>query len=306
MLLNQLIEINEKGSIASSVNFGMMDNSDKNLSLCESFIFNYDPTKPESSTVGILGAVRRSYHSANQPNIHLMIQQYGKGKSHFAIAIANFFQKSFHSQEVQGILSQVEKATSAKSPAISEVLKLFKQNRPHQHLVICLSGDIGGDIKKQFLQQLVKSLEAEGIQNSLAQHICSEPLRYLETLNSENRAKAEKYLQSIGNTDGDLNSLIRLLRENNSGVISTIKKLAFQITGFTPDFTADINIQAILEELIKNHCTGENAHYQGILILFDELNQYLKAWAADDIGAGVLHCKILPTFAKITKVKSLY
>lgn len=286
MLLNQLVEINEKGSVASSVNFGMIDDSQKNLSLCESFIFNYDPTKPELSTVGILDAVRRSYHSANQPNIHLMIQQYGKGKSHFAIAIANFFQKPFHSQEVQGILSQVEKATSRKSQAVVEGLKLFKQNQRHQHLVICLSGDTGGDIKKQFLQQLVKSLEVEGIQDSLAQHICSEPLRYLENLNPENRAKAEKYLQSIGNPDSDLNSLIRLLRENNSGIISTVKKLAFEITGFTPDFTADVNIEAILEDLITNHCTGQNAHFQGILILFDELNQYLKTWAADDIGAG--------------------
>ncbi|MEH2389465.1 MAG: BREX system Lon protease-like protein BrxL [Nostoc sp.] len=158
MLLNQLVEINEKGSIASSVNFGILDDLEKNLPLCESFIFNYDLTKPELSTVGILDAVRRSYHSPNQPNIHLMIQQYGKGKSHFAIAVANFFKKPFHSQEVQGILSQVEKATSAKNQAISEGLKLFKQNQRHQHLVICLSGDQGGDIRKQFLQQLVKNV----------------------------------------------------------------------------------------------------------------------------------------------------
>lgn len=286
MLLNQLVEINEKGSIASSVNFGMLDDVEKNLPLCESFIFNYDLTKPELSTVGILDAVRRSYHSPNQPNIHLMIQQYGKGKSHFAIAVANFFKKPFHSQEVQGILSQVEKATSAKNQAISEGLKLFKQSQRHQHLVICLSGEEGGDIRKQFLQKLVKNLEEAGIQDSLAQHICSEPLRYLESLNPENRAKAEQYLQSIDNADVDLNSLIGLLRKNNSAVISTVKKLAFQITGFTLDFTADINIQAILEDLIKNRCTGENAHYQGILILFDELNQYLKAWAADELGAG--------------------
>ncbi|MDF5738976.1 MULTISPECIES: hypothetical protein [unclassified Nostoc] len=286
MLLNQLVEINKKGSIASSVNFGMLDDLEKNLPLCESFIFNYDSTKPELSTVGILDAVRRSYHSPNQPNIHLMIQQYGKGKSHFAIAIANFFKKTFHSQEVQGILSQVEKATSAKNQAISEGLKLFKQNQCHQHLVICLSGDQGGDIRKQFLQQLVKNLEEVGIQDYLAQDICSEPLRYLENLNLENRTKAEKYLESIGNPDGDLNSLIRLLRENNSGVLSSVKKLAFQITGFTPDFTADINIEVIIEDLLKNYCTGQNAHFQGILILFDELNYYLKSWAADDIGAG--------------------
>lgn len=175
MLLNQLVEINQKGSIASSVNFGMLDDLEKNLPLCESFIFNYDSTKPEFSTVGILDAVRRSYHSPNQPNIHLMIQQYGKGKSHFAIAVANFFKKPFQSQEVQGILSQIEKATSAKNQPISEGLKLFKQNQRHQHLVICLSGDQGGDIRRQFLQQLVKNLEEAGIQDSFAQHICSEP-----------------------------------------------------------------------------------------------------------------------------------
>ncbi|WP_044500363.1 hypothetical protein [Nostoc sp. PCC 7107] len=277
MLLNQIVEINEKGNIASSVNFGMMDNSEMNLSLCESFIFNYDQTKPELSTVGILDAVQRSYHSANQPNIHLMIQQYGKGKSHFAIAIANFFQKPFQSPEVQGILSQVEKATSGKSQAVAEGLKLFKQNQRHQHLVICLSGDIGGEIRKQFLQQLVKSLAAADIQDSLAQHICREPLEYLESLDSGERQKAEKYLQSIGNPDGNLNSLISLLRDNNAGVIATVKKLAYHLTKLTADFTADINIQAILEELIKKYCTGQNAQFQGILILFDELNYYLKS-----------------------------
>ena len=286
MLLNQLVEINAKGSIASSVNFGMIDDSMKNLSLCESFIFNYDSIKPELSTVGILDAVSRSYHSANQPNIHLMIQQYGKGKSHFAITIANFFQKPCHSPEVQGILSQVEKATFGKSQAIAERLKLFKQNQLHQHLVICLSGDQGGDIKKQFLQQLVKSLAAAGIQDSLAQHICSEPLRYLESLTYQDRVKADDYLQSIGSVDGNLDVLVRLLRQNNSHVISTVKKIAAHLTGFTPDFAADVNIQDILQDLIKNYCSGENACFQGILILFDELNYYLKSWAVDEVGAG--------------------
>jgi hypothetical protein len=57
MLLHQLVEINEKGSVAPSVNFGMMDLPEINLRLCEGFIFNYDPNKPELSTVGILDAV---------------------------------------------------------------------------------------------------------------------------------------------------------------------------------------------------------------------------------------------------------
>lgn len=286
MLLSQLVEINEKGSIASSVNFGMIDNSEMNLALCEGFIFNYDSKKPELSTVGILDALRRSYHSRSEPNIHLMIQDYGKGKSHFAVAIANFFKKSFDSAEVQGILHQVELASANKNQGVAEGLKLFKQNQRHKHLAICLSGDRGGDIKKQFLQVLIKGLEEEGITDSLAQNTCSEPLRYLESLDEEDVAKAEEYLKSINYPDGNLNSIIRLLKENNSAAISTVKKLAHYITGFTPDFSANVDIEAILQDIIKRYCRGENVKFQGILILFDELNYYLQDWASDQVGAG--------------------
>jgi len=50
-------------------------------------------------------------------------------------------------------------ATSSGSKAIAEGLRLYKQQ--HKYLVICLSGDRGGDIKKQFLQVLLKSLQKE-------------------------------------------------------------------------------------------------------------------------------------------------
>lgn len=286
MLLSQLVEVNQKGIVTSAVNIGMMNDQKMNLLLCEGFIFNYDVKKPESSTVGILDALRRSYHSRNESNIHLMIQQYGKGKSHFAVAIANFFKQPFNHPAVQGILHQVKVATSGKNKAIAEGLKLFKQNQQHQHLVICLSGDRGGDIRKQFLQVLIKSLEEVGIEDSIAKHICGEPLRYLESLDEQQRIRSDEYLQSIGNLDGDLNCLVRLLKENNPAVIPTVKNLAYHLTSFNLDFSSHIDIEAILQDLINNYCTGENARFQGILILFDELNYYLQSWAADQIGAG--------------------
>lgn len=286
MLLSQLVEINEKGILASSVNFGMMEDPQMNLDLCEGFIFNYDPKNPDRSTVGILDALRRSYDSRNEPNIHLTIQQYGKGKSHFAVAIANFFQKPYKCAEIQGILKQIEVATSGKSQGILAGLQLYKQKQSHQHLVICLSGDRGGDIKKHFLQALLKSLEEQGIKDALAQHICSEPLRYLESLNEKDKNKAEEYLTSEGNRNGDLNSISRLLRENNPAVIPNIKNIARHLTGFTPDFSTDIDIEAILQDVLDNFCSGEERYFQGMLILFDELNYYLESWAADQIGAG--------------------
>jgi hypothetical protein len=283
MLLNQLVRINEAGIVADSVNFGLMEEPETNQKLCEGFVFNYDREKLEESTVGVLEALRSSYDSRNQANVHLLIQQYGKGKSHFAVAIANYFSKPADSPEVEGILHQVENATG-RTNAIAERLRLYKKRG--RHLVVCLSGDRPGDIKKHFLQSLLKILEAEGITNSVAQHICSEPLSYLQGLSADQRERAEAYLESIGNPDGDLHSITQQLQKNNYAVITNLKPLAKHLTGFVPDWNVNLDVEEVLRDLITTHCSGENARFQGVLILFDELNFYLQNWAKDPIGAG--------------------
>jgi hypothetical protein len=284
MLLNQLVKINDAGIVADSVNFGLMEQKDTNQGLCDGFVFNYEKEKPEESTLGVLEALRSSYDSRSQANVHLLVQQYGKGKSHFAVAIANYFSQPAGSPELEGILHQVENASGGASTPIAEKLRLYK-NRG-RHLVICLSGDRPGDIRKQFLQVLLKTLEAQGIGNSIAQHICREPLEYWQGLSAGDREKAEACLESIDNADGDLNSLIQQLRMNNPAVIPTLKVLVKKTKGLNPDWNSDIDIEAILTDLITNFCTGQDAQFQGILILMDELNFYLQNWARDQFSAG--------------------
>ena len=283
MLLNQLIRINEAGIVADSVNFGLMEQRETNQKLCEGFVFNYDKEKLTESTIGVLEALRSSYDSRSHANVHLLVQQYGKGKSHFAVTIANYFSKLADSPEVEGILQQVENATG-RTNALAEGLRLYKNHG--RHLVLCLSGDRSGDIKKQFLQSLLRVLEAEGITNSVAQHICSKPLIYLQGLSSDQRERAEIYLEDEGSADGDVNSINQQLQKNNPAVIQTLSKLANHLTGFVPDWNVDVDIEEILKDLIITHCSGENPRFQGILILFDELNFYLQSWAKDPIGSG--------------------
>ena len=289
MLLNQLVKINETALVANAVSFELMDDPAKNLQLCEGFVFNYDsdPKKLKSSTVGVLDALRRSFHSQNEPNVHLMVQDYGKGKSHFALTVANFFKKPFDSFEVQGILQQIEYATSSENP-ILEGLKVYKQRS--RHLLICLSGDKSIDLKKHLLQALKKALESEGITDSIAQQICQQPLQYLENLDTKQRQIAETYLRRQGNLDGDLDTLMQLLRDDNYQVIPRVKEICRELTGVTPDFEADIDVEAILTDLVTSLCRGENPRFQGILILFDELFTYLQAWvnAPDQAGRNTL------------------
>ena len=263
----------------------MIADEEKNRLLCEGFVFNYDHNQPKSSTVGVLDALRRSYHSPNEPNVHLLVQDYGKGKSHFGLVIANFFKQSHESPEIQGILHQLEIATSSNSAkAIFEGLKSYKQ-RTKKHLVICLSGE-QGDIKKLFIRSLRHALEAEGIIDSIAQHICAQPIQYLEKLDTVQLAVAERYLTSIGNPDGDVKSLIQLLKEDNYQIISTVVDISRELIGHPLDFETDLNIEAILQEIINNYCSGENRCFEGILILLDELNAYLQSWANNPAAVG--------------------
>ena len=170
---------------------------------------------------------------------------------------------------------------------IAQRLRSYKKYG--KHLVLCLSGDRAGDIGKQFLQSLLKALETEGITDSIAQHICSEPLNYLLQkvyANPRERDRAEAYLDSIGSPDGDLDSITQQLRKSNPAVIPTLRDLARHLVGFVPDWNVNIDLEAILKDLLTTHCSGENPRFQGILILFDELNFYLQSWARDPIGAG--------------------
>jgi hypothetical protein len=287
MLLNQLVTINQAALVANAVSFELMDDPEKNLRLCQGFVFNYDsdPKKLKTSTVGVLYALRQSFYSSSEPNIHLMVQDYGKGKSHFALAIANFFHKPNGSSEVDGILQQIEYSTSSNN-YILENLKLYKKQG--KNLVICLSGDKPIDLKKHFLQALRKALESEGITDSIGQQICKAPRQYLENLNTQQRQAAEAYLKEKENPEGDLDTIMELLREDNYQVISRVKEISRQLTGtgLPLDFDVDIDVEEILSDVITRLCTGENRPFQGILILFDELYNYLQLWANDPVRAG--------------------
>ena len=111
MQLHQIVRINESGIVANAVNFGMMADADKNLQLCQGFVFNYNHGNPKSSTLGVLDAIQKSYQSVNQANIHLVVQDYGKGKSHLALVAANYFKQLLDSPEVKGILNQIKIAS---------------------------------------------------------------------------------------------------------------------------------------------------------------------------------------------------
>jgi hypothetical protein len=286
MLLRDIVEIDQQGLIADAVNLSMMADLDKNLPLCQGFVFNYDETQPKLSTLGVLDALRESFHSANNANVHLMVQDFGKGKSHFALTVANFFKQPAGSPEVEGILDRIKFVTSEKNQAIYERIKSYK-NRSKPHLVLCISGEISTDLGKALVQVLQCALEEHGIGDTLAQHFIQDPLNYLQELSINEQQNAETYLKSLDDFQGNLSSLIDDLKEGRYDLIPIVKDLSAALNkGRAFDFELNLNIEAMLNEVIQDFCTGENRKFEGILILFDELNAYLRAWLKNPNAAG--------------------
>jgi hypothetical protein len=284
MLLNQLVEVNQKGLVARAVSFSLMDVPDKNLKLCEGFVFNHDndANRAKNTTVGILHAIRHSFHSASKPNVHLIVQDYGKGKSHFALTVANFFKHPYSSYEVQGILAQLRSAAGENSYVYEDLLAYKKLGN---HLVLCLSAEDVTDMRKHFFKVLNQELERHGITDTISQQNCREPLNFLQKLDGGERQKAEAYLKS--NSSTTLADVVRRLSENDFKAVSIAKEICIHVKGVVPDFSGEILVKDTIDELIANYC-GSGKRFNGILILFDELYEYLQKWSSDPIGAGGL------------------
>lgn len=285
MRLRDIVKVDKEGLIADAVNLKMMDNGSKNLELCKGFVFNYDAENQKRSTLGVLDSLRESFHSANSLNVHLMVQDFGKGKSHFALTLANFFKKPADSPEVEGILDRVDFATSGKANALHEKLKAYKQ-RSKTHLVICISGEVATDLNKMLLRGVRQALEENGIRDAIAQHIIEKPLSYLRGLTGEKREQAEQYLEDIGQPYGDLEAMTELLAEDDYDIIPTVVELSGKLEAYAFNFEYNLDTEQILEDVVTKLCTGENRRFEGVLIIFDEINAYLRAWLKNSKSAG--------------------
>ena len=280
-LLKQIVKINEDGLVADAVNFGMMDDEAKNLSLCSGFVFNYAANAQKSSTVGVLECIRRSFHSPSEPNVHLVVQDYGKGKSHFALVLANYFHKQRQSPEVEGILRQVELAVGGQEGILEDLRAHKERTRPY--LVIAVSSEGQTDLRQMLLRDIRKRLQQDGVTGSIAQKLCEEPLEYLRNLTPEEKARADQFL---ADRHVDVPSLIKLLENEAYQEIATVKDISRHLMGRPFDFSADLSVEDILQDLLTKLCTGEQARYQGILLIFDELYNYLQSWATNPSAAG--------------------
>jgi len=277
--IRELVKVDDKARFRSDVQLSLFDDPQENLALLESFIFSaaspgsrrLQATTQVSSTE-FLNQLIEAYISDRVENRFVAIANYGHGKSHLALALANYFSRPTGSAEVETVLDKLDRALN--EPARSARYRDFKESRG-EFLVIRLRGDTPSSLREQFLPALEKALqEHPATQNARPPlwHDYAEEL--LRSLTPEEQARAN---QQLAPRHTDVPSLLLQVRERRDVRDLCIEALK-AAKGMTPDLGAQLSLRDTLEWVADNLC-GEGKPLGGALVMMDEFSLYISSYA---------------------------
>ena len=280
LTIGELTAVDAQAEFRSDVQLDAFDSPHLNLALLRSYLFTatlpeaLSPSETRSvAAVGLLEQVKQAFLNERLPNRLLAIANYGHGKSHLALAMANYFGRAHNSAEIGILLDKIEKAT--KSPAVASGFKEFKEARG-EFLVVRLRGDVPRSLCEQFLPALEKALGEHSATQGKKPRVWHVPAEeFLKKYGSgEERRRADAFLEPHSL---DLPSLLQKVQQRED-VYDLCVELVKHLTGVRPDFGGEVSLKAVIDEAVTAYCSSKGP-FGGVLILFDEFSLYVQRYA---------------------------
>ncbi len=277
MLIEELVSMDLQGDFRSDVQLSDYEDPALNKELLKKYIF----TTQAPATVGagqrnlaakdVLDMLNTALTVERYDNRIVLTANYGRGKSHLALALANFFAKPTASDEVAIVLDRLQQALNNSSQWAG--YRDFKRSKG-EFLVVRLQGDAIGDLQEGFVRALEQALiEHESTRAIEIPFWYHNAEQWLNGLRGDNRQKAEAFL-ATQNTD--LPSLLTGLRRQ--GAYEQVRALAKDVTGVYPDFGREISLEDLVIWAVDEVCRPNKLG--GLLVLFDEFSLFLQKYVA--------------------------
>jgi hypothetical protein len=277
MFIKDLVKLDQQGWFSTAVQLSDYDNEQSNLALVQSYIFAESAPSThgaQSHAVGSIDLLRhiRSSYINNGQNRFVVIANYGHGKSHLALILANYLAKSYRSTEVKKILSRLEQ--SLNDAAKSEDFHEFKRQND-QFLVIRLRGDTPRTLREQFFPALKAAFQANPKTRNVELPFWNQKARqWLEGKLRDTDAK--KYLKQF---DTDIPTLIQEVEENKPGAYDQYVQLfSFFNNGVPPSAEGNFSLREAVIWAVENYC-GDRQPFSGMAVLFDEFSQFIQRYS---------------------------
>jgi len=249
--IEDIVSIDDDAQFRNDVQLSAYDDPVTNLTLLKSYLFSGTPPKSSAvvnndvSPVQLLNHIIDEYMVSRPQLRHnrmVVIANYGHGKSHLALALANYFGRKPESEEVQRLLAKVRNASG--ETGISQRIQQFKQNRG-TFLVIRLRGDHPISLREQFLRALDSAIdEHPETQGKRPNFWYTEAERILSNFTPTEREQADAYLSRDHTMDTEL--LLRKLRERKEVYDLTIDTIA-HVKGIIPNLNGQISLKQVMD-----------------------------------------------------------
>ncbi len=245
--------------------------SAKNLELLKSYMFTAGSFPNKKSTFELLDTLYRAV--ADRLDNRFLIQAtYGHGKSHFGLALANFFGKAEGSLEIDTLLQKVGRVV--KDAAAVGNFRSFKRNRK-PFLVVMLRGDMPGNLRDKFFRGLDEAFkEHETTKDTRPPLWFASAIDYIDSLKGEQVKAAESFLEGHRL---DLAGLRRRLGERESELYDLCVGLCRSVSNVTPDFGGEASLSDTIDWVVGDLC-GKDKPFGGLLVLFDEFSEFVSEY----------------------------
>ncbi len=280
MFIGYLVTLDPHVDERSVVQIDFFAEQERNLALVKGFIVTRHAPEGKSSCADLLWRIYQSARTDKLENIFCIIANYGHGKSHFGLILANYFGKPVDSEEFATIMDKLEHA--GEDSVRVQSLRDFRQERA-PYLVIRLRGDDPRALDQQFLQATKRALQEQGKTDTLPLWYDS-VAQWLDGLDAYHREKAEGWLQEKSTDIAQLSDLLRRYDPSSQSLVTQLcRHLYGQPLHFEGDFTAD----ELLKEVVERYCV-QNQHFGGVLVLFDEFSLFMRNYARGNGHLGSL------------------
>jgi len=280
MLIKELVKLDTQGKFISAVQLSDYDNKQDNIALLKSYIFA--DSAPDThggqsrvvSSIQLLKEIRLSYTNSSPINRFVVVANYGHGKSHLAVVLANYFAKPFQSPEVKEVLGRIDITLHNNLPE-AENFREFKQQYD-RFLVVRLRGDTPRTLREQFFPALKRAMEEHpATQKADLPFWNQQAQQWLQTKVDDKQAKL--FLNERFSTD--IPNLLRDVEENTQEAYEQYVQLFAHLNnGVSPNAEGNFSLREAVIWAVDSYCKDAKP-LAGLVILFDEFSQFVERYS---------------------------
>lgn len=216
-----------------------------------------------------------------EDNRFVFMATYGHGKSHFGLALANFFGAEQGSPELEAIFGKLDYSLPKDQ---LQMLRDFRAGK-NPFLVLILRGDRPGSLRDMFFQALDRALSKNEQTKDLKPPFwferADEILERLESKAADAKV-ANKYLAAHSL---DLPGLRQLVRERQSRAFNLSVGAFEAVYRVQPNLGGETALSDAVQWIVTELC-GPGKPFGGLLVLFDEFSRFVQDYIQNNpIGA---------------------